>query len=143
MTPIPINPITNPIVPSFELGTLIGSLMGVAFIIAGILTLLYLALGGLQWIGSGGDKAGMESARGRITNALIGLTITAASWAIITLVTQFLGLPFPCLPIPSLSGTVPTCPTAPVKQTHEQCMTGCQNDGTPFNICLGVCASFK
>lgn len=94
--------IENPVIPSFELGTLIGNLIAAAIIIAGILTLLYLVWGGIEWIGSGGDKAGMEAARSRITAALVGLVLVVASWAIMTLLSDFLGLSFPKISIPSL-----------------------------------------
>jgi hypothetical protein len=47
-------------------------------------------MGGIEWITSGGDKGKTESARNKITAAVIGLVILAASWAILGLVLQFL-----------------------------------------------------
>lgn len=109
--------IENPVVPAFEIGTLIGNFIAMGIIIAGILTLLYLVLGGIEWITSAGDKAGLETARNRITNALIGLTIVVATWAIMTLVSNFLGFPFPEIPIPSLTGPRQT-PSQPLPGSH-------------------------
>lgn len=103
--------IENPVIPEFELGTLIGNFIAAGIIIAALLVFLYLVWGGIEWITSGGDKAGLEQARNRITNALIGLVLVAAAWAIITLITTFLGIPFPQLPIPSLSGPTPAVPS--------------------------------
>jgi len=101
--------IKNPVIPEFELGTLISNLIAAGIIIAGLLTFLYLVWGGIQWLTSGGDKAGLETDRERITNAIIGLILVVASWAIITLISNFLGFPFPCLPIPSLTGERSSC----------------------------------
>lgn len=97
--------IENPVLPKgglFDLGTLISNLIAIAIIIAGIMTLLYLILGGIQWLSSGGDKAGLEAAKTKITNAFIGLCLVVASWAIITLVSGFFGFSFPKITIPSL-----------------------------------------
>lgn len=75
-----------------SLGTLIGNALGILLIIAAIAAFLFLILGGIQWITSGGDKAGLEAARNKITNAIVGLVIVAAAWAVMLLVSQFLGI---------------------------------------------------
>jgi hypothetical protein len=74
-----------------DLGTVISGAIGAAFIIAGILVFAYLVWGGLQWITAGGDKANIETARGRISNALVGLAIIAAAYAIILLIEYVFG----------------------------------------------------
>jgi len=96
--------IGNPVVPVINLGTLIGNFIGVAIIVAALMTLIYLIWGGFEWISSGGDKAGLEKARSRITNAFIGLVLVILAWAIISLAGKFLGFPFPNFSIPSLGG---------------------------------------
>lgn len=75
-----------------DVGVLISSLVGVLLIISALLAFIYLILGGLQWITSGGDKAGMEAARNKITHAIVGLIVVGAAWAIMTLVQNFLGI---------------------------------------------------
>lgn len=75
-----------------EIGQLISALVGTILIIAALLAFLYLILGGIQWITSGGDKAGMETARNKITHAIVGLIIVGAAWAIMVLVQNFLGV---------------------------------------------------
>ena len=75
-----------------DVGRLISSAISVAFIIAGILVFAFLVIGGIEWITSGGDKTKTEQARTRITNALIGLAIVAASYAVMRLVSYFFGL---------------------------------------------------
>ena len=75
-----------------NIGKLISSLVGVLLIISALLAFFYLILGGIQWITSGGDKAGMEAARNKITHAIVGLVIVGAAWAIMILVQNFLGI---------------------------------------------------
>lgn len=75
-----------------DFGKLISALVGVLLIISGLLAFFFLILGGIQWITSGGDKAGMEAARNKITHAIVGLIIVGAAWAIMLLVQGFLGV---------------------------------------------------
>lgn len=74
-----------------DLGQLISAVVGFLLIISALLAFIFLILGGIQWITSGGDKAGMESARNKITHAIVGLIIVGAAWAIMALVQNFLG----------------------------------------------------
>jgi len=103
--------IRNPVLPALGsgdiskggtiLGLLVSNIAQLLFIFAFFLAFLFLIMGGLQWITSGGDKSQLEQARNKITNALIGLIIVAASFAIFTLVGQFLGFNASALKIPS------------------------------------------
>lgn len=74
-----------------QIGNVISAVVGILIIVAAILAFLYLIIGGIQWITSGGDKAGMEAARGKITQAIVGLIIVAAAWAVMVLAGQFIG----------------------------------------------------
>ena len=51
-----------------------------------------MLIGGIQWISSGGDEQGLEAARGKISNALIGMVILFATFAIISLIQTFFGI---------------------------------------------------
>lgn len=75
-----------------DLGRLISTGISVAIILAGILVFVFLVWGGLEWIMSGGDKGKVEAARNRIVNALVGLAIIAASWALIRIIGYFFGV---------------------------------------------------
>lgn len=75
-----------------DIGQLISSGVSLAIIIAGILVFAFLVMGGIQWITSGGDKTKTEEARNRITAALVGLAIVAASWALIKIISYFFGV---------------------------------------------------
>jgi hypothetical protein len=78
-------------VPAVEIGNVISAVVGILLVIAAVLAFLYLILGGIQWITSGGDKSGMEAARNKITAAIVGLIIVAAAWAIMLLIGRFVG----------------------------------------------------
>lgn len=85
--------ITQPSFVKFtDIGKLISNGVSLLMILAAIATFFYLVWGGLEWITSGGDKAGTESARNKITSAFIGLFIVFAAWAIIKLIEQFFGI---------------------------------------------------
>lgn len=75
-----------------DLGALISAVVGALLVVAALLAFFFLILGGIQWITSGGDKAGMEAARNKITHAIVGLIIVGAAWAIMILIQNFLGI---------------------------------------------------
>ncbi len=72
--------------------TMIQQVMNIALIVGVIIVLFYLIWGGIDWMTSGGDKGKTESARNKITAAIIGLIILVSSWAIMMFVQQILGL---------------------------------------------------
>ena len=75
-----------------DFGALINFVLRIVLIIAVLLVFLYLILGGIEYITSGGEKGKTEAARNKITAAIIGLIILAASYAILTLLLSVLGL---------------------------------------------------
>lgn len=87
-----------------DVSTLISAVFNVAIIVAIVFVFAMLILGGYGWLTAGGDKAKVEEARTRITNALIGLAIVASAWALITLVAQFFGVSFDNIEIPDATG---------------------------------------
>jgi amino acid transporter len=58
------------------------------FIIAGIVALLYLLLGALSWITSGGNKENVTKAQEKIQAAILGLILIVAVLAIIVTLEQ-------------------------------------------------------
>jgi uncharacterized membrane protein YtjA (UPF0391 family) len=74
-----------------NIASAIQSVMNLVFFFALILVLIYLVWGGIQWITSGGDKAGTEAARGKITGAIVGIIIVAVAFAIYTVMLTFVG----------------------------------------------------
>lgn len=75
-----------------DVGVLISAIVGTLLILAALMAFLYLIMGGIQWITSGGDKTHMEEARNKITHAIVGLIIVGAAWAVMILVQNFLGI---------------------------------------------------
>lgn len=71
-------------------------------VLAAVIFFFVLVIGGIQWILSGGDKAGAETARKRITAALVGLAIVFVAWAIGTLVNSLFGINIFTLNLPNL-----------------------------------------
>ncbi len=74
-------------------------------VVAALLFFFMLVIGGVQWIVSGGDKAGSENARKRITSALVGLAIVFAAWAIAMLINTLFGVDIFTLTIPAFYQT--------------------------------------
>lgn len=76
---------------ALSFGGLINGVLSFVLVIGALLVFFYLILGGIEWITSGGDKAKTEGARNKITSAIIGLIILAASYAVLQLALSFLG----------------------------------------------------
>jgi hypothetical protein len=75
-----------------DVGSLVSGVLSATLIFASIAFVLYFAWGAMRWMTAGGDKTQVEIARQRITNAMIGLTLVAAAWAVYLLVIYVLGL---------------------------------------------------
>jgi hypothetical protein len=78
--------------PITNIGAYVSQIVGLFLIVASLATLVYLVMGGVQWIMAGSDKSKVSEARDRLTNAIIGLAIVAASWAVFILLNYFFGL---------------------------------------------------
>jgi hypothetical protein len=93
--------ITNPVIAPTGLGSgsgaeIIGRLLARIFAaslaIGAIAFLLYLVYGAFRWLTAGDDKTQLQTARGTMTQALIGLTILASIFAIARIVGILLGI---------------------------------------------------
>lgn len=89
------------IVKIADFNKLISAVVAIILIVSLLAALLFLLQGGLQWITSGGDKAGVEAAQKKIQAALIGLVIVFSVWALFLLASSFLGVDIRNLKIPS------------------------------------------
>lgn len=67
--------------------TLVGQLIGVALSLLGILFLVLMIYGGFLWMTARGDGGQIDSAKGLMTAAVIGLIIVLSAYAI----TYFIG----------------------------------------------------
>lgn len=65
---------------------------GAVMVVAVLMLLIYLLWGGISWISAGGESSKVQAARDRMTQAVIGIIVLAASTAIFMLVQNFLGV---------------------------------------------------
>lgn len=70
------------------LSTVLQGLMAIALLSA----LISLIWGAIDWINAGGEKGKVDSARNKITGAVIGVIVFASVLAIYMLVQNFLGV---------------------------------------------------
>ena len=61
---------------------MIGRIINIALSFLGIVLLFYLIYGGFKWMTAGGESKGVDEAKTMIRNAIIGMIIIAASYAI-------------------------------------------------------------
>jgi len=80
---------------------IISGAVSLILIVVALVFFFILVIGGLKWITSGGDEKAVAAARAQITNALIGLAIIFAAWAIINLIGTIFGVNILKLTIPT------------------------------------------
>lgn len=74
-----------------ELKMIIAALIQIVLGFVGIIFLILIIIGGMQWMMSGGNEKKIEDAKGRITNATIGLVIVVIAYSIAYSITKWLG----------------------------------------------------
>jgi len=79
-------------VPFTDLGKLLSNALILLFFFAAVLAFIFIVVGGIQWITAGGDKVAAQSARDRITAAVVGLLIVVAAFAITLILSVVLGI---------------------------------------------------
>jgi len=92
--------IENPVLgPSLQTKTGVGffqdllpRMVGLAFLVGVLIFFFVMIMGAIQWITSGGDKAGIELARGKITNAIVGVVILLSLFALLKVLEDFFGI---------------------------------------------------
>jgi len=89
-------------ITSMKFPTMITGAIKFVLVIAALVFFFVLVIGGIQWIISGGDKTGAETARKRITAALVGLAIVFVAWAIGSLIKALFGFDIFDLKVPQL-----------------------------------------
>jgi len=69
-----------------NLATLIQTIINVALLIAGVVAVIYLIVGGYQYITSSGNAEQAQAGRTTVLNAIIGLIIIFAAYVIVRFV---------------------------------------------------------
>ncbi|MAG60111.1 hypothetical protein CMO96_04995 [Candidatus Woesebacteria bacterium] len=94
--------LTNPIAPNLSpqtgpegvqlFSSLVQTLVSTLIVVAAVVFFFFFMIGAIRWIVSGGDKAQIESARGTIVNALVGLVIAFSLFAVLKLLETIFGI---------------------------------------------------
>ena len=71
---------------------LLPRIVGLAFVVGVLIFFFIMITGAIQWITSGGDKAAVEGARGKITNAVVGVVILLSLFALLKIIEDFFGI---------------------------------------------------
>ena len=77
-----------------QVSSLLSNIIGVITIIAGFAFLFYFIIAATTLVTSGDDQDKITKAKTSMTQALIGILITAAAYPTIWLITKLLGIPF-------------------------------------------------
>ncbi len=78
--------------PDTPIGQIVSFVVAFIIVVAFLAALLFVVIGALQWITSGGDKQRVADARNHIIAAIIGLIVIALSFVIINIIITALGL---------------------------------------------------
>ncbi|MCL4397866.1 pilin [Patescibacteria group bacterium] len=77
---------------AISVGSIISSVLNLLLFVAFVAALIFLIIGGIKWILSGGDKEGTSKAKETVTSALIGLAVVLAAWILINILLSFFGV---------------------------------------------------
>lgn len=77
---------------TMTIGGIISGAISLVLLVVALVFFFVLIMGGLKWVMSGGDQKNVEAARNQITNALIGLAIVFATFAIMKLIEVIFGI---------------------------------------------------
>jgi hypothetical protein len=78
--------------PANQIGEIISLVLPYVFIIAGLLLLFFLITGGFQLMFSANNEKGIEAAKGKVTNALLGFLLLFVSYWIVQILEIILGI---------------------------------------------------
>lgn len=84
--------------------SMLSGAISLVLILVSVVFFFILVIGGLKWVTSGGDEKKVAVARAQITNALIGLAIVFAAWAIMQLIGTVFGINILDLTLPTFGG---------------------------------------
>jgi hypothetical protein len=76
------------------IGKFLSNIIRLIYSLAGVALVFMIIWGGWDWITSEGNKEKLDSARNKIMNAIIGLLIFAAAFAVISVLGKFTGFTF-------------------------------------------------
>jgi len=91
---IPTNFPNEPLVPEQyrSIGGILGAILNVVFWVGIALTIIFLILGGIKYITSGGDETKVGAARAQVTNAVIGFVVVIGAFTVKYIIRNLLGV---------------------------------------------------
>lgn len=78
--------------PNLTVSGIVSGAISLVMLAVALAFFFMLLIGGFRWVTSQGDQKNVEAARNSITNALIGLAIVFAAWAIMKLIETVFGI---------------------------------------------------
>lgn len=73
--------------PSVGIDSGLKTIVNVVFTILGLVSVIFVIAGGIKYILSGGDSAGIKNAKETITYAIVGLVISMLAFGIVNYIT--------------------------------------------------------
>jgi hypothetical protein len=73
--------------PTVSAASGVTSILNMVFLLAGLLAVVFIIVGGIKYTLSGGDSAGIKSAKETITYAVVGLVVVLLAFGIVNYVT--------------------------------------------------------
>jgi len=86
---VPKSPASSGLASKTKLSDLIKEVLTILLTLAGIAAVIFIIIGGFQYMTSGGNDEQAEKGRKALTNAVIGLVAVILAYAIVTIVTNF------------------------------------------------------
>jgi len=77
---------------NLTIGGIVSGAISLVMIVVALVFFFMLIWGGLRWVMSEGDEKAVTAARNQITNALVGLAIVFAAFAIMKLIETVFGI---------------------------------------------------
>ena len=71
-----------------NLPVVIGKMVGIALGLLGLILVIYLIIGGVMWMTSGGNEDRVKRAQSLIRNAIIGLVVVVLAYALAYFITE-------------------------------------------------------
>ena len=86
-------PCSEGFAPLYQLTVVFGNVAGVVLTLAGFSVVIMLIVGGFRYISARGDPKALQSARGTITWAIVGLVFIILAFLIVDFLAGFIGIP--------------------------------------------------
>lgn len=67
------------------------TVVSIVFVLAALLSILFIVIGGIKYTISAGDSSGIQKAKNTILYAIVGLVVTLSAYTILNFVTGRIG----------------------------------------------------